>query len=443
MSISAVTARRRPPGPDGDRDLRAMRDAPLEFLTQMVQAYGDLTSHHTDGELVYLVNRAELVRYVLKENNTNYSKDRTPDDTMLRPLLGNGLLTSSGAEWARQRHLCAPAFRPGVVEGFDGVITEAATHLTDRWAASSGPLRVDHDFTSLTLTVIVRAMLGADLLGIGEGFGRAVDAVNRFIGHYVPEDDTDPEDTARRRAGFVNAREFLNLVTRMIISARRADPNDTRHDLLAAMIASMSDAELRDQVLTIIMAGHETTAKALTWTVYLLDQNPSAASSVYAEVDRVLGGRVPTAADLPSLVECRRAIEESMRLYPPVWLISRRAVGPDVIGGYDVEPGTLICISPYVLHRDPRYWTDPLTFRPARFAPSIAATRPSHAYVPFGGGPRVCIGQHLALVEAVLVLATVAQRVRLRLVPGHPVEPEALVTMRPRHGMVMTAQARP
>ncbi|HEY3629511.1 MAG TPA: cytochrome P450 [Jatrophihabitantaceae bacterium] len=441
MSISAVTARR-PPGPDGDRDLRAMRDAPLEFLTEMVSSYGHVTSHHTDGELVYLVNRADLVRYVLKENNTNYSKDRTPDDTMLRPLLGNGLLTSSGADWARQRHLCAPAFRPGVVAGFDGVITEAATHLADRWATSSGPLRVDHDFTSLTLTVIVRAMLGADLLGIGEGFGRAVDAVNRFIGHYVPSEDNDPVDTAQRRGDFRQAQQFLNMVTQMIIAARRADPNDTRSDLLAAMISSMSDAELREQVLTIIMAGHETTAKALTWTVYLLDQHPEAASAVYAEVDRVLGGRVPTAADLPSLVECRWAIEEAMRLYPPVWLISRRAVGADVVGGYDVDPGTLICISPYVLHRDARYWTDPLEYRPARFAPSIAAERPSHAYVPFGGGPRICIGQHLALVEAVLVLATVASRLRLQLVPGHPVEPEALVTMRPRHGMVMTAAPR-
>jgi cytochrome P450 len=419
-----------------------MRDAPLEFLTEMVSSYGDVTSHHTDGELVYLVNRADLVRYVLKENNTNYSKDRTPDDTMLRPLLGNGLLTSSGADWARQRHLCAPAFRPGVVAGFDGVITEAATHLADRWATSSGPLRVDHDLTSLTLTVIVRAMLGADLLGIGEGFGRAVDAVNRFIGHYVPSEDNDPVDTAQRRGGFRQAQQFLNMVTQMIIAARRADPNDTRSDLLAAMISSMSDAELREQVLTIIMAGHETTAKALTWTVYLLDQHPEAASAVYAEVDRVLGGRVPTAADLPSLVECRWAIEEAMRLYPPVWLISRRAVGADVVGGYDVDPGTLICISPYVLHRDPRYWTDPLEYRPARFAPNVAAERPSHVYVPFGGGPRICIGQHLALVEAVLVLATVASRLRLQLVPGHPVEPEALVTMRPRHGMVMTAAPR-
>lgn len=419
-----------------------MRDAPLEFLAEMVAGYGDLTSHYTDGELVYLVNRADLVRHVLKDNHTNYSKDRTPDDTMLRPLLGNGLLTSSGADWARQRHLCAPAFRPGVVAGFDGVITEAATHLADRWAASSGPLRVDHDFTSLTLTVIVRAMLGADLLGIGEGFGRAVDAVNRFIGHYVPSEDNDPADTAQRRTGFVQARQFLNVVTQLIIAGRRSDPNDGHHDLLAAMISSMSDAELRDQVLTIVMAGHETTAKALTWTVYLLDQHPRAAAAVYAEVDRILGGRVPTAADLPSLVQCRWAVEEAMRLYPPVWLISRRALGADVVGGYDVDPGTLICISPYVLHRDPRYWTDPLAYQPSRFAPALAAARPSHAYVPFGGGPRVCIGQHLALVEAVLVLATVASRLRLRLVPGHPVEPEALVTMRPRHGMLMTASAR-
>jgi cytochrome P450 len=423
-----------------------MRDAPLVFLTELARAYGDITRHETDGETVYLLNRPDLARHVLKENHSNYTKDRTPDDTMLRPLLGNGLLTSNGEDWARQRRMYAPAFRRSAVERFDEVITEAARFLRDRWVAAIGsPVRVDHDLTSLTLGVIVKAMLGADLLGIGEGFGRAVDAVNRFIGHYVPDDDTDPADTAVRRAGYVRAQAFLNMVVRTIVLARRTTGEPDRPDLLATMLASghaLADTELRDQVLTVVMAGHETTAKALTWTLYLLDANPEAAAAVYAEVDEVLGGREPTAADLPRLEQCHRAVEESMRLYPPVWLIARRALGPDVVGGYDVAPETVICISPYVLHRDPRYWDNPQAYALDRFAPDQVAARPSHVYLPFGGGPRICVGQHLALVETVLVLATLLQRVRMELVPGLPVEPEALVTMRPKHGMVMIPRAR-
>jgi cytochrome P450 len=427
-----------------------MRDAPLVFLTGMAREYGDITRHETDGETVYLVNRPDLARYVLKENHTNYTKDRTPDETMLRPLLGNGLLTSSGADWARQRRMYAPAFRRPEVETFDAMITRSAAFLRDRWADGAGtPMRVDHDLTALTLGVIVKAMLGADLLGIGEGFGRAVDAVNRFIGHYVPEDDTDPADTAARREGYVRAQAFLNLVVRTIVIGRRGAGEPDRPDLLAKMLAShegmvggLSDTELRDQVLTVVMAGHETTAKSLTWALYLLDQNPEAAAAVYAEIDRVLGGRLPEAADLPRLEQCRRAVEEAMRLYPPVWLIARRALGPDTLGGYHVPAETVICVSPYILHRDPRYWAEPERYAPDRFSPAEVARRPSHVYLPFGGGPRICVGQHLAMVEAVLVLATLLQRVRMELEPGFPVEPEALVTMRPKHGMIMIPRAR-
>ncbi|MDX6431938.1 MAG: enediyne biosynthesis protein, partial [Streptosporangiaceae bacterium] len=302
----------------------------------------------------------------------------------------------------------------------------------------------------------------ADTQGIGEGFGRAVDAVNRFIGHYVPADDPDPQDTEQRRRGFVRARLFLDGVTRMLITARRAGGSAPDANLLDTMLRaqagggspmpgagpgvrghsvpdSLSDTDLRDQVLTLVMAGHETTAKALTWTLYLLDRHPEEAERLREEVDRALAGRTPTAADLSALPRCRRAVQEAMRLYPPVWLISRRAADADIIGGYDVEPGTLVCVSQWVLHRHPAYWDAPEEFRPDRFT---SADLPSHLYLPFGGGDRICIGQHFAMAEATLVLAVLMQTVRLRLVPGHPVEPEALVTLRPRHGMHMLAAAR-
>jgi cytochrome P450 len=435
---------RRPPGPAGRQDLISIRKAPLEFLDEMLSAYGDVSCHETGGEVVYLIGRPDLARQVLKDNSANYTKTATPDEAMLRPLLGDGLLTSSGEVWARQRRMCAPAFRRSKVEHFDEVIVTAATSLLDRWLATieeGAPTRLDHDLTALTLSVLVKVTLGADLVGIGPGFGAAVDAVNHFIGRYVPGEEADTDDVARSRQGYLSARAFLDAVVHAILAGRRAVGGDQR-DLLGAILASgdeVSAGELRDQVLTLVMAGHETTAKALTWTFYLLDQHPAERERVHEEIERVLAGRPPTCADLPALPACRQAIAEAMRLYPPVWLISRRALRADVLGDYDVPAGTLIGISPYVLHRHPAYWERPQAYVPSRFA---ADPQPSHVYLPFGGGARVCIGQHLAMVEAVLVLATLAQRVRLELVPGFLVVPEALVTLRPRDGLMMIPRGR-
>ena len=437
-----------PPGP-GAVDMEAMRHAPLAFITDLAHRYGDVTRHQADGDTVYLLNRPELARHVLKDNGGNYSKEHTPDDRMLRPLLGNGLLTSNGEDWARQRRLTAPAFRPSSVRTFDGIVTEATGRMTERWrpAIEAGtPLAVDHHLTALTLAILTRAILGADIDGIGEGFGRAVDAVNRCVGHYVPDPDPDPADTALRRQDFARARQFLDTVTRTLIASRRASGGEGggsggHGTLLDSMMSSehlVSDTDLRDQVLTIVMAGHETTAKSLTWTLYLLDRYREEGAKVREEVRRVLGDRPPTAADLASLPVCRRAVQEAMRLYPPVWLISRRALGHDVVGGYDVEPGTLVCVSQWVLHRHPDYWEAPEEYRPDRFRD---AALPSHLYLPFGGGDRICVGQHFAMLEAVLVLATLVQSVRLELVEGFPVEPEALVTLRPKHGMSMLARS--
>jgi cytochrome P450 len=424
-----------------------MRNDPLRFLSETTATYGDVVRYEAGGETIYLINRPELARQVLKDNAANYTKDRTPDHIMLRPLLGNGLLTSEGDDWDRQRHMCAPAFRRTQVELFDSVMTSAAQGLLERWRpaiVAGTPVRVDHDLTALTLAVVIEAMFSADIAGIGEGFGRAVDAVNSFIGHYLPTDGAGRADTTTTRARYARAAAFLDQVVRAIVMARRAGGGTDRMDLLADLLASpaeVSDTELRDQVLTIAMAGHETTAKSLTWTLYLLDQHPDVNEQVTEEVDTTLGGRVPTAADLPRLATCRQVIEETLRLYPPVWQITRRAVGPDTVGGYDVTPGALIGISPYLLHRHPAYWPEPDAFRPERFAAG-ADNRPSHLYMPFGGGPRICIGQHFAIVEATLVLATLTREVRLEVVPGFTVEPEALVTLRPRNGLLAIPRPR-
>jgi cytochrome P450 len=437
---------RRPPGPPDTWNMSTMLSSPLDFLRMITAEYGDITSHDIEGETVYIANRPDLAREILHDRFANFVKAGTPDQMMLSPLLGEGLLTSDGEVWERQRRMCAPAFRPAQVDTFDAIMTDAAQALLRRWqpAIEDGtPVRLDHDLTALTLTVVVRAMIGFDMSGAGAGFGKAVDAVNRHMGHYQIY-DVDSTDAARSRAQFDRGRSFLDGIVRTLIAARRAVGGD-EHNLLAPLLAlgaAMRDDELRDQVLTIVMAGHETTAKSLTWTLYLLDQHPDVAATVVDEVDRVLGGRAPTASDVAALPYTRSVLDEAMRLYPPVWLISRRTVADDELGSYDVPAGTLVCISPYTLHRHPAYWDDPERFDPKRFAPGADADRPSHLYLPFGGGPRLCIGRQFALTEAVLVLATLLQSVQLGLVPGQDVQPEALVTLRPRDGIYVIPRRR-
>lgn len=433
--------------------MRIRRD-PLTFLTEMHKRYGDVTSHTID-ERVYLVNRPDLAHRVLAANRRNYVKSGTPDDLMLTPLLGQGLLTSEGEVWKRQRRVSQPAFTRERVEGFDSLITASTLELVDRWTCpppSDEPLRLDHQLSGLTLAIVARAIFGSDLTGINEYFGEAVDVLNRFMGHFDPMEDSAAGREAR--AAYSKAVGFLNGLVRLLVQARRLEGTEGRDDLLSRLIDGLdSDAgakpdravaerELRDQVVTMLMAGHETTAKALTWTSVLLHDHPAVAERLDAELDAVLAGRVPGADDVPNLPFCQRVIQEALRLYPPVWLLSRRAVGADELGEFDVPAGTLVCVSPYILHRDERFWEEPERFDPDRFTEQRSTDRPDYAYIPFSGGPRHCVGRHLAMLEAQLVLATIRQRVRIELVHGHPIEPEALVTLRPRYGVLATVTPR-
>jgi cytochrome P450 len=431
--------------------MRIRRD-PLSFLTEMRTRYGDITSHTID-ERVYLVNRPDLAHRVLAANRRNYTKAGTPDDLMLTPLLGQGLLTSEGEVWKRQRRVSQPAFTRERVQSFDELITSSTLELLDRWntASQSGePLRLDHQLSGLTLAIVARAIFGSDLTGINEYFGEAVDVLNRFMGHFDPLEDSAAGREAR--AAYAKAVGFLNGLVRLLVQGRRLEGTEGRDDLLSRLIEGLAkdsraatpeaERELRDQVVTMLMAGHETTAKALTWTSVLLHNHPAVAARLDAELDAVLDGRIPRAVDVPNLPFCQQVIQEALRLYPPVWLLSRRSVGDDQLGEFDVPAGTLVCVSPYVLHRDERFWVQPETFDPDRFSEHRSAGRPDYAYIPFSGGPRHCIGRHLAMLEAQLVLATIRQRVRLTLVDGHPIEPEALVTLRPRYGVLATVAPR-
>jgi cytochrome P450 len=449
-TAAPTTHEPRPSGTAGSAALSTIREDPLGFLAGTAARHPDRWWHETDGESVYVVNHPDLARHVLRDNQTNYTKADTPDDQMLTPLLGEGLLTTDGEVWARQRRLAAPSFRRQEIERFDGLITGAALDLVADWqaaAAAGRPVRVDHDLTGLTLRIVVAALLGTDMESIGPGFGQAVDAVNRYIGHVDPS-ASETADLAERRIAYLRAKQFLTMVVNMLIGARTiAGPaHGSAPDLLTTLLAppgggdGFSAGELHDQVLTMIMAGHETTAKALTWTLHLLAGHPEILEAVRTELDTVLGGRTPTAADLPMLSVTRAAIDEAIRIFPPVWLLSRRAIADDVVAGEKVPAGSLICLSPWLLHRHPDFWTAPEEYRPERFL-MPANSRPSHLYIPFGGGPRICLGQYFALTEATLVLATVLPRIGLRPLPGHVVEPEALVTLRPRDGVLMYAEA--
>jgi cytochrome P450 len=424
VPISA--ARADPPGPSDPVTIGEIRHDPLAFLQRLIAEYGDIVRHRTEDTVVITLNRADYARHVLRNRDRNYVKAGTPDDAMLTPLLGRGLLTSEGETWKRQRRITQPYFDRGRIESLGALIAEETEALVGRWREAPQPVRLDHDLSSLTLAVVARAILGSELSGIGPRFGQAIDTVNRFMGHYDPM--LPGAEGERARLEYANALRFLDSLVGLLVQGRRASGEDA-DDLLGALLAAGFDArEIRDQVLTMLMAGHETTAKALSWTSYLLDLHPEVAAQLDEELARE--------PDPPLLGQ---VIAEAMRLFPPVWLVSRTAVADDEIDGFHVPAGALVCVSPYLLHRHRLYWDEPEAFRPERFA---SDDRPEFAFMPFSDGPRRCIGERLALFEARVVLGILRRRVDVRLVPGHPVEPEALVTLRPRHGLLATVTVR-
>jgi enediyne biosynthesis protein E7 len=430
-----------PPGPETAVTIAEIRADPLGFLRELTERYGDIVRHETEEQVVITLNRAEFAHHVLRNRDRNYAKRGTPDDAMLTPLLGRGLLTSEGEVWKKQRRITQPAFEKRRIDGFGELIVEETLALVERWRERAGQVvRLDHELSSLTLAVVARAILGSEMTGIGGRFGEAIDTVNRFMGHYDPM--LPGAEGARARAEFGNALNFLDGLVALLVQARRAGGEDGDDLLSALLTGGFDDREIRDQVLTMLMAGHETTAKTLSWTSFLLDGHPEVAARLDAELDSVLDGREIQADDLARLPLLAGVINEALRLYPPVWLISRTAIVDDEIGGYAVPAGALVCISPYLLHRHPDYWDEPETFDPDRFAGEPLEGRPEFAFMPFSGGPRRCIGERFALFEAQLALATIRQKVEIRLVADHPVEPEALVTLRPRHGLLATVALR-
>ena len=428
----------------------AFRSDPIGFYGAAFRTFGDVVCFRSPPFRSFFLAHPDHIKHVLQDNNHNYVKGVVI--AKLKVLIGEGLFTSEGDFWRRQRRLAQPAFHRQRLAGFVATMTDATAALVERWeepARRGAPVDVAADMSRLTLGIVGRTLFSRRLDDDADAFGavlvEALELLNVRAMSFVSSPLWWPTTRNRRLRRAIGA---LDRVVFDIIETRRR-AGDARDDLLGMLLQArdedtgegMTDRQLRDEVMTFLLAGHETTAVALTWTWHLLAEHPEVEARLAAETTAALGGRVPTIEDLPRLQYARMVVEEAMRLYPPVWGYIRQALGPDTVGGYRIPKGAVISICPYVTHRHPEFWDDPERFDPERFTPERVRTRPRFAYLPFSGGPRLCIGNEFAVMEAQLVLAMAVQRYRLRSVPGVDVTPESRITLRPRGGMPMTIAA--
>jgi cytochrome P450 len=430
----------------------ALRDSAIDSFAQ--EAYElDILERRIFGRRLFVLNDLAAIKHVLIDNAANYQKTEITR-RILEPGLGKGLITSEGETWRQHRRAMSPAFDHRSVAAYTPIMTGAAEELLTEWGkvpAGTG-LDVQSAMMEVTLNIISRTMFSSDSDEI-------VTIMARSAGRYQAEMRPNIMDMMgwpkwlaglpRNRVAQRTLGEFDQVIDRLI-EERTRDPGNNPKDLLARLIAArddqtgggMSAQEVRDHVITIFLAGHETTAMAMTWTWFLLSQHPQEESKLHAELDSVLGGRTPTHEDLSKLSYARMVVEESMRIYPPVHTIGRQAIGADTLAGRHIPKGSTILIAPWLLHRHVKLWENPGRFDPERFSPKASAARPRFSYLPFGGGKRICIGAAFAVAEATVLLATLAQRYSLRVVPGHNVQPQGLITLRARHGMKMLLTPR-
>jgi cytochrome P450 len=446
----------RPPGPHINLVLAVIGQMfpkrfpfdPLEFGLNIAREFGDI-AHYQVGPLhVYQLAHPDFAKQILVEEPEKYYKARLIKQAF-GPFAGQGLLTSDGAVWKRQRKLIQPAFHHGQLVAYGTTMVDHAQRMIDSFE-DGALVEIPEEMARLTLAIVVQTLFGADVTGDSKEVGglmvAVLDAANDRLNSIVRFPSWVP--TRRNREEQRALRRIDTLLNRFIEEHRtsRRAPADLLSVLLAATDEEsgigMSDRQLHEEMMTLFLAGHETTAMALTWTWYLLSQSPQVEEKLVAEVSRVLQGRAPTVADLPFLPYTEMVVRESMRLYPPAPGFAREPIEDVRIGGYDVPRGSLITVNTYALHRDPRFFNDPERFDPERFATGWEDRIPRYAFLPFGGGPRVCIGNGFAMMEARLIVATVAQRWRLSLEPDQRIVPAQLVTMRPKNGMRMRATRR-
>ncbi len=424
------------------------RQPPLALVAAR-EKYGDIIRLDVGNRLVvHMITRPDYIKQVLQDNHRNYVKMSLYHNHLFKDVLGNGLLTSEGELWVRQRRLIQPVFRHQRLVPLVSVVTEETEALLERWEGyyrRGEPFDLAEEMIELTRKINGRILFGDDIIGdVVDRARRSFSKGSRFIfltGGLIP---------SPQRRLFRQQKQILIRTVWSVIRERVENPTDS-DDMLNALLHArdrktgegMSLEQLRDELLTLVFAGFETTEKALTWSWYLLSQNPGHFDRLARELAGVLAGRLPTFADLPNLGFARRVAREALRLYPPAWVMGRRALEDDELGGYHIPRGSFIVINHFGMHRHPEYWRDPERFDPDRFLPERVASRPRFAYSPFGGGPRLCVGNDLALMEMQLILSTIAQKYRVCVLPGFPVELEPEITLKPRYGLRVTLEAAP
>lgn len=435
-----------PPGPRGlplVGVLPQFRKDPAGFLLQVAQNYGELSSFRLGQQQIYLVNRPDLIEEILVTSQGNFIKSRMLQRA--KTLLGEGLLTSEGVHHTRQRKLVQPAFYKDRLASYAATMVSTAERTQRRWRDGE-TLDLAQEMMGLTLAIVGLTLFSRDVESDAEDIGKALsDVIGSFNTMLLPFADLIrhlPFGAMRRTK---RAQQVLDERIYGIVRERRAEGTD-RGDLLSTLLlaaedgtGAISDKQVRDETMTLMLAGHETTANALTWTWYLLSQNPVAEQRVREEWSSVLGGRMPRYEDLPALEYTERVLAESLRLFPPAWSVGRMAINQFRLFNTMIPAGAICILSPYVMHRNPRFWAEPGRFDPERFIPEAKASRPKFSYFPFGGGPRLCIGERFAWTEGVLLLATIGQRWRFQLDSGQRVDIHPEITLRPRYGMRMTA----
>ena len=426
-----------PPGPAEGFDLGG-NDETLTRLSRYFAEFGDTYRVFAPARGVYnyVINHPDDIKRVLLSNHRNYTKGEGMDRVKI--LLGNGIMTSEGDLWRRQRRMMQPSFHRRVIDRFSALLREINDKFAARWAdkaARGEPINVSDDSSELTLEIVLRSIFGSDLARLESEFGANPFAV------VAQEQNRDLKFAFRFRS--------LTKLVGELMARRRREPEEQHADFLSMLMATrdrdsgeaMSDKELIDEVLTLIVAGHETTAAALTWTWYLLSQHPDAQAQLQEEADRP--GPETLGLDAAEALQfTHQVVQEALRLYPPGWLITRRTLEADELGGYPIAPRTDVFISPYMLHRHPAFWSDPEEFRPARFAGADAEERHRFAYIPFAVGPRHCIGENIAMFEMLVHVHTMSRRFRLTRAGGEPIELDAQINLRPRFSLMMRVEVR-
>jgi cytochrome P450 len=413
-------------------------DEAIHRLTELFKRHGDIYRFYSPVRRaeMWVINHPDDVKRVLVSNHRNYTKGSGLDRVKI--LLGNGIMTSEGELWKKQRYMMQPMFHRRMITQFSKLIDACNERFIAKWEAQAARgelVNVTDDMSELTLEIVLLSIFGTDLDRLSREMGG-----NPF--------DIVTKEPARDLKFAYRFRQLSKLVG--ALAKRRVKEKSEHFDFLQMLIEArdkesgspMAEKELIDEVMTLIVAGHETTASGLNWTWYLLSQNPEAEAKLHAEIDAVPEQPAPSLSEMEQLSYTRNVVDEALRMYPPGWLLSRRTIGPDTLSGYDVPPGTDVLLCLYLLHRHPRYWKEPEAFRPERFDSEHESERPRFAYMPFAAGPRHCIGETLALYEMYMHLYKVARRYRLRFVPDRPLELEAQINLRTKHPLMMKLERR-